>query len=123
MKYLTVLIFSFLITACATTEQKQFAAESNWFELGKYDGEQGFIEKSQKDLTKLGDSVKVASMDVEQYQKGYQKGLDSYCVLSNAWILGATGKDYMGVCKDRPNGWKFHENWVSGRHSQINSMY
>ncbi|RJG42314.1 DUF2799 domain-containing protein [Motilimonas pumila] len=122
MKYLTLLIFSIFLSACATTEQQMFAAESNWFELGKYDGEQGFNEKSQKDLTKLGDNIDLASLDVEQYQKGYQEGLDSYCVLSNAWVLGATGQPYSGVCENRQNGWQFHENWVSGRHSQVGSL-
>ncbi|MCE0557069.1 DUF2799 domain-containing protein [Motilimonas sp. E26] len=43
--------------------------------------------------------------------------MDSYCELSNAYILGVTRQYYQGVCEDRPNGWKFRENWISGRHS------
>ncbi|MDO6524301.1 DUF2799 domain-containing protein [Motilimonas sp. 1_MG-2023] len=114
MRLLITLFTIGLLSACANTEQQNFATENNWYQVGTIDGQQGHLEKSSNDLKKLASSGEINLAD---YKKGYQEGLDSYCELSNAYILGVTRQYYQGVCEDRPNGWKFRENWISGRHS------
>ena len=70
---------------------------ADWYALGQADGAKGrdrqYLEERISDCA----TAQVAA-DTGRYAQGYAQGLQQYCVVENAFSLGANGGQYKGVC-------------------------
>ena len=70
---------------------------ADWYALGQADGAKGrdrqYLQERISDCAK----AQVAA-DTGRYAQGYAQGLQQYCVVENAFSLGANGGQYKGVC-------------------------
>jgi len=97
MKYLLCLSVFFL-ASCATMSKEE-CQTANWIEKGKIDGFEG--RSNQRFSAYHKDCMKHGIVpNLEEYEKGRQLGLKSFCTMKNGEEFGRTGKSYLGVCPD-----------------------
>lgn len=121
---LCIISLSFLLSACTMPQVIESVKANNWQDLGTFDGENGFIKRTPKQLKALSTQYADADADADSkaYSLSYEEALKEYCQPRNAYILGVVGKPYHGVCQKFQHGWSFYQDWVSGRHSQAGSL-
>ncbi|EOD54440.1 DUF2799 domain-containing protein [Aeromonas molluscorum] len=105
-----ILGISLLLGACSSLSQEECAAMS-WYNLGFADGEQGKAPDASKGYA---DSCGEYGIRVDQaeWQRGYKKGLELYCIPELAYRKGREGSEYQGVC---PNDETFLRQFERGR--------
>lgn len=96
MKNLIFAVLALLLSACANLSKKDCETR-NWYAQGEADGLAGetrnALTESSKACSKHGVLV-----DAESYNKGYEKGLASFCTYKNGQQYGRHGKYYHGSC-------------------------
>lgn len=109
-----------LLAGCASQPTPVSSVESDWYDFGQSRGEKGYFQQSEKQLAKL-DQDNYLNQDLySAYVAGYEDGRRSYCG-QNAYMLGVTGKPYLGVC-DQLDPF-FRQDYMSGRNSTAGSMF
>ncbi|MFM4651060.1 DUF2799 domain-containing protein [Aeromonas bivalvium] len=91
-----LLILCLLLGACSSLSREECAAMS-WYNLGFADGEQGKAPDAGKGYAERCGEHGVAA-DLGEWQRGYQKGLELYCIPELAYRKGRDGEEYQGVC-------------------------
>ena len=90
------LLGSLLLNGCAVMSAEE-CTHADWYALGQADGAKGrdrqYLQERISDCAK----AQVAA-DTGRYAQGYAQGLQQYCVVENAFSLGANGGQYKGVC-------------------------
>lgn len=101
-----------LLSGCATLSENQCRL-GDWEGIGFSDGSNGYtlgrFEEHQKACAEYGVAPKL-----QEYQRGYEKGLAQYCVPSNGYVIGRQGKAYYGVCTG-PGSDQFVQNYYAGK--------
>lgn len=91
-----VLIILCFLAGCATLSREQ-CERGDWYGIGMVDGQEGVP------ASRLADHVRACGKyglqpDDRQYQLGYDRGLEDYCRIDNAFATGLRGNRYQGVC-------------------------
>lgn len=115
IKRLAIFVLSLSLFSCAVPYVKENVTKGNWEALGVLDAEKGQVKKSPEYLKKLLDEYNSVTVDYHAYEKAYNLGLDTYCELENAFLLGLAEQPYIGVCRKYPNAIEFYERWNAGR--------
>ncbi len=101
-----------LISGCAVVSENE-CRSGNWYERGVLDGTRGdrqdTLYKIAQECQKYGERV-----DSESWQRGYNRGLESFCTPENGFQLGRTGNIYKGACTG-PTASLFVEQYELGR--------
>lgn len=86
-----------VLPGCVKRLSKQQCISMNWYELGMKDGSAG---KTKSMLGKeINDCARYKlTVDTNAYAKGWRKGVRQFCQPSNAYDLGAAGRQYNRVC-------------------------
>lgn len=99
-----------LLGACAALSEEE-CRNASWYNLGYEDGERGHtsqvLGKYQESCGEYGLTV-----DQAEWQRGYQKGLELFCIPELAYNKGRDGVEYQGVC---PNDTHFLKQYLQGR--------
>ena len=96
MKFLVVLsTFTVLLSGCAAMSVEQ-CKTANWFNVGEKDGSAG----TSPHLDKYYSACQKANIVPNQnlYEKGYQKGLNSYCQAENIFYEALEGRGNYRIC-------------------------
>lgn len=117
-----IILVLFTLAGCASPQVINAVAINDWTALGKFDGENGFNERSLASQLKLSNQYSDGSTNHDAYIKSYEKALTLYCSPHNAYLLGVMGKPYQGICDRYPHGWAFRQDYVSGKHSQAGRL-
>ncbi|HAO20379.1 MAG TPA: DNA repair protein [Desulfobacteraceae bacterium] len=106
------LILAVMISGCATLSQEQ-CKQGDWQGVGYSDGASGYmvsrIQEHQKACAEYG-----VTPNLNEYQRGWEKGIAQYCVPSNGYQVGRQGKSYYGVCTG-PDSEAFVRNYQIGQ--------
>lgn len=117
-KIITIFILSIGLFSCTSSKMKQEITVGNWFAVGEFDGNAGFIKKSEASLQKLNSKYSEKALDHTAYLDGYKQGLQTYCQPNNGYVVGAQGLPYRNVCQKLTTGNKFYQEWLRGRASK-----
>ncbi|KJY82021.1 hypothetical protein TW81_15145 [Vibrio galatheae] len=112
-------LMSLLLAGCTSMPPPTSSVEGDWLDYGKLRAEQGLLKQSEQKLTKLDDDGVLNSQLYLAYSNGYEQGRATYCS-QNAYMLGVTGKPYLGIC-DRLDPF-FQQDYNSGRSSTAGSI-
>ena len=90
------LLCLFVVTACSQMSH-QDCLDMNWYATGLADASTGVpasngIERSRV-CGKYGESF-----EPQQYNTGYQAGIETYCTKENGFAVGRNGTKYSSVC-------------------------
>lgn len=91
-----LLIGALLLNGCSTLSKEQCQTMS-WYNLGYQDGEQGRSPAKWQDYRASCGEYGV-SVDQQEWQRGYDKGLSLYCLPELAYNKGRSGHVYRGIC-------------------------
>lgn len=96
-RYGLVALFTLCTFAgCASLNREQ-CQRGDWYGIGMTDGQAGMpanhIEAHTRACGKYG-----LQPDDRQYHLGYNRGLEEYCRIDNAFATGLQGYRYQGVC-------------------------
>lgn len=96
IKLLFLISIPVILASCATLNKSE-CLNADWQAIGLEDGSAGrdatYVQKHGKACSEH-DSVP----DVEQYQLGYEAGLERFCTARMGLWLGETGQDFKDVC-------------------------
>lgn len=96
MKLPLLILMSYILIGCSSvSEQSMLAQSGEWYSVGLIDGQQGNYQRARVELVTLGD---LGEEELQQYKKGYNKGLSMYCSPDNAYEQGGYGIRYNGQC-------------------------
>lgn len=120
---LSIFLITFL-TACAG-DIDALAKQGDWFAVGEQDGVRGLPSRSLSDLNKLAEKTGSINLSVGNYEAGYHVGIEKYCDVNNAYEIGLSGMQYLGVCAYRADGLRFRMEWQRGYDyfSAVDSSY
>jgi len=90
------LLGSLLLNGCAVMSPEE-CTHADWYALGQADGAKGRDRQYLQERISVCAKAQVAA-DTGRYAQGYAQGLQQYCVVENAFSLGANGGQYKGVC-------------------------
>ncbi|ENY73213.1 DNA repair ATPase [Aeromonas diversa CDC 2478-85] len=107
---LFLLSLTLLLGGCAALSEEE-CHNTNWNHLGYQDGERG---RPRDVFKEYGESCAEYGVrpDSVEWDKGYQKGLELYCIPELAYRKGRDGEEYLGVC---PNDASFMKQYQRGR--------
>lgn len=88
--------------------------EGNWVAIGERDGVRGLPSRSLSDLDELAQQAGAENADVGNYERGYHQGIERYCDIDNAYDIGLSGMQYLGVCAYTADGLRFRMEWQRG---------
>jgi hypothetical protein len=101
-----------LLGGCSSLSQTE-CQSANWKEIGYEDGSRGArparADEHRESCAKHGIAV-----DRDAWERGYARGLETYCTPENALQLGLRGGDYAGVCPPALD-LDFTSHWRAGR--------
>ncbi len=96
MSKLSLFLIAILASSCVTFTKQQ-CLEMDWAKEGERFGRAGRNADSVRSFE--GKCAKHAvAVNVEEYEKGRAKGLQSYCTKENGYKLGLDGDDFNSVC-------------------------
>jgi len=112
MKFSIFILLAALISGCATLSEEE-CRRSDWYNIGFQDGLNG------SPLSRMAGHREACAkysilLDKHKYMRGYDEGLDRYCVPTNGYVIGRKGKTYHGVCSGA-NAELFLENYMKGK--------
>ncbi|MCU7796317.1 MAG: DUF2799 domain-containing protein [Candidatus Thiodiazotropha sp. (ex Myrtea spinifera)] len=101
----------FTLSGCASMDKEECLV-ADWQAIGYEDGAKGYA------LSHLGKHRKACSEygitpDMERYEQGRLTGLQEYCIPSNGYALGKSGKKLNRACK-APLASEFEQAWSDG---------
>ncbi|QFI53760.1 DUF2799 domain-containing protein [Aeromonas simiae] len=107
---LLILTLPLLLGACSTLSEEE-CRNASWYNLGYQDGERG---RTQQEIPKYRESCNEYGVKVDEteWKRGYQKGLELFCIPELAYSKGRDGVEYLGVC---PNDASFLKQYQRGR--------
>ena len=115
LKKSLVSLVALMVVGCASVgDVESLAKKGDWLAVGEQDGLRGIPSRSMSDLNDLAQRVGVKNVDVSDYESGYEEGVDRYCSLNNAYDIGLSGMQYLGVCANKPDGLRFQMQWQRG---------
>ena len=117
-KIITIFILSIGLFSCTSSKMKQEITVGNWFAVGEFDGNAGFIKKSEASLQKLNSKYSEKELNYTAYLDGYEQAIQLYCQPKNGYVVGAQGLPYRNVCSKLPSGNEFYQEWLRGRASK-----
>ncbi len=97
MKNLSLLILTALIGLSCTTMSKQECEEGDWNRRGFEDATHGVSRDTLKRHAKACKDHGFP-VDVELYERGYDKGLESFCTYKRGFQYGLDGRSYYDTC-------------------------
>ncbi|MDD1782996.1 DUF2799 domain-containing protein [Enterovibrio sp. ZSDZ35] len=110
-----VLFLAALMVGCAGIEDTtNLVQQGDWTAVGERDGVRGLPSRSMSDLQALAAKAGVDAVNVAEYEQGYNEGVDRYCDVNNAYEIGLSGMQYLGVCANMENGVRFELEWQRG---------
>ncbi|WP_028864081.1 DUF2799 domain-containing protein [Psychromonas aquimarina] len=112
MHKVCVLLLALLLTSCSANYDN--SGSPNWFKTGERSAVSGELLVSAVNLAKEMKLDAVTASDYEEYLQGYQQGLDKFCDVNNAFLMGAKGHRYHGQCEGRRNEPQFKYEWARG---------
>lgn len=100
------------LAGCASLSEEE-CRTADWQMIGFEDGTRG------KPLNTIGDHRKACAKvavvpDMQAYETGHRKGLQTYCTPQNGYILGQSGSNFNGICSGI-NERQFHRGYEEGR--------
>lgn len=107
---LLLLSLPLILGGCSALSEEE-CRTVNWHHLGYQDGERG---RPRDVVSQYGQSCAEYGIqpDRAEWEKGYQKGLELYCIPELAYRKGRNGDEYQGVC---PNDASFMKQYQRGR--------
>jgi hypothetical protein len=91
-----LLMFTLGLNGCASLSKEQCLA-GNWRDIGHRDGRQGYKPESLDAHNKACAEYGV-TVNRDEYQQGYNEGIQTYCSPVNGRYLGERGSSYNYVC-------------------------
>ncbi|MGF1680181.1 DUF2799 domain-containing protein [Photobacterium minamisatsumaniensis] len=112
MKLLILFVTVFGLIACSgQSYDSELAQKDQWQALGLNDGESGRLVRSQSELEQLHS---LTDQSVAQYQLGYQRGIEDFCLPYKTYKHGKKGQQYTGQCLNTANERLAVEGWEVG---------
>ncbi|WP_255555710.1 DUF2799 domain-containing protein [Enterovibrio paralichthyis] len=111
---LASLVMLLMVGCAAVQNAESLVKEGKWQAVGEQDGVRGLPSRSMTDLEELAQRAGVDNVDVNEYEAGYNEGIDRYCDVGNAYDIGLSGMQYLGVCSYLPDGLRFQMEWQRG---------
>ena len=84
------------LTGCSVMNEQE-CLTADWAGIGFVDGSEGEPSTKFADRSSACSEYSIKA-NFSEYQKGYQKGLLTYCTESHGYYIGSNGKKYQGVC-------------------------
>ena len=96
---LQVVFVVLVLTSCAAMSKEDCWA-TDWFMKGTRDGTEGHPATQFRVYEEacMEHSILLSADNRTDYQKGLQKGYETYCTSNNGYYLGYAGKGHKGVC-------------------------
>jgi hypothetical protein len=107
-----IVIFSLIISGCAA--QYTSTSSPRWSEIGKKNAIQGQVMQTEAELTKAYQVDKLEQESYQQYQAGYEDGVNTFCDVNKAFGYGVKGLRYQDQCKGRRDEPQFRYEWNRG---------
>ena len=112
MKTIITALLALSLVGCASIHNARDLAQSGqWQKLGLGDGQLGYVERSEAELSGLG-SLKNQSLT--QYRSGYEEGIKEFCRLDEAFFAGLSGRPYRNQCDGQPDAKEIEHSWEDG---------
>lgn len=108
---ITALLALSLVGCVSIPSARDLAQSGQWQELGLEDGQLGYTERSEAELSGLGS---LESQALTQYRTGYEEGIKAFCRPDEAFFSGLSGRPYMNQCEGRPNAEEIVQSWEDG---------
>lgn len=98
LKALLFLAMSWLLASCASLSKNE-CLYADWYQIGLEDGTVG---KGQQQRARHRKACAKAAVtpDFNEYERGYQQGLQHYCNYQNGLLLGSRGAALPTFCPD-----------------------
>lgn len=103
-------ILPLLLAGCSSLSEEECRAMS-WYNQGYQDGTEGKTRAASSGYKKTCGEYGLR-VDEAEWQRGYAKGLELYCIPELAYSKGREGNEYLGVC---PNDTSFLTQFERGR--------
>lgn len=113
-KYLAIVLLTFIVGCVGLNDTTALIKKGDWTAIGERDGMRGLPSRSIADLDKLALSAGVESVNLGNYETGYNTGIERYCDVGNAYEIGLSGMQYLGVCAYKSDGLRFQMQWQRG---------
>lgn len=107
---LLLLTLPLLLAGCSSLSEEECRAMS-WYNQGYQDGTEGKTRAASGNYSKTCGEYGL-KVDEAEWQRGYAKGLELYCIPELAYSKGREGNEYLGVC---PNDTTFLTQFERGR--------
>ena len=104
MKSYIPLLLVLSLTACSSVDQQQLADNNQWFKIGRDDGLAGKKAKDQTQLAQLG---QLPAMGLNDYERGYNTGIDVYCSPTFNPKLNSLIAYYASICSQVAGSHKY----------------
>ncbi|MFB2862358.1 DUF2799 domain-containing protein [Aeromonas sp. MdU4] len=104
-----LLTLPLLLAGCSSLSEDECRTMS-WYNLGYQDGEQGKTRDQARDYVSTCGEYGLR-VDEAEWKRGYDKGLELYCIPELAYGKGKAGQEYLGVC---PNDASFLKQYQRG---------
>ncbi|MFQ2224488.1 DUF2799 domain-containing protein [Aeromonas enteropelogenes] len=104
-----LLTLPLLLAGCSSLSEEECRSMS-WYNLGYQDGEQGKSRQQARDYVATCGEYGLM-VDEGEWLRGYNKGLELYCIPELAYSKGKSGIAYQGVC---PNDASFLQQYQRG---------
>ncbi len=121
----TAILATLALSACSTMNREE-CLHADWQLIGHQDAIEGNAQNRlsyyRTDCAEFG-----VAPDLVEYQKGFDKGLDSFCTYESGKNFGINGGDYQATCQSHANAGAFQEGYNVGngyyslqsRHGQL----
>lgn len=114
LRLFLVFLLGLGLVGCASLS-KESCLEGDWYAIGLKDGSNGYKAERRFDhqaaCTKHGVS---AQLQVEEYLRGREEGLEEYCTPENAYDVGLRVEYHHNVCPQEMKA-AFNKAWREGR--------
>lgn len=109
-----LLLLPMLLAGCSSLSEEECRTMS-WYNLGYQDGAQGKARSATRDYVATCHEYGLR-VDEGEWLRGYDKGLELYCIPELAYSKGKEGQAYRGVC---PNDASFLEHYQRGHQEYL----
>eukprot|EP01036_Dinobryon_divergens_P010809 gene10809-14502_t len=87
------------VSGCATLSKEECLV-ANWREIGFTDASQGYTQARVAEHRAACAEAKV-TVNLEEYNKGFEQGLKNYCTVNTGFDLGSKGAAYPDQCNEK----------------------
>ncbi|HEX4844370.1 MAG TPA: DUF2799 domain-containing protein [Limnobacter sp.] len=97
--FAAAILLQAMLSGCATMSKEECLV-ANWREVGFTDASQGYTQARIAEHRSACAEAKV-TVNLEEYNKGFEQGLKNYCTASTGFDLGARGAAYPDQCAEK----------------------